>query len=437
MTHENHGTQRESQVRDMAARLGVADFVYSAPPVRKVNGQRESSGYGLLLAGERGAILQVKARDPTRGVSDSAERSTAWIKKHAAKAAEQGLGTRRELTRRQAIGSPMTVFPVRAASLPAETRRRYEFQVRQAFGEWPVIVILDHPQMPEVDLGFRPGVVWFTFSDWWELQRRLRSISGSLDYVHRILCDGVHVHLGNEAARYAALREADEISALGSPTAFPYLAGTDSFDALGTDIFHDVIDKVWPDDGIIPWQSAEEYRGIVEFLDAVPPQLQSIVGRWILRKRSEIAKGQRVSSGLIDLEFRDRLVFACSHFRHWNDAHEWFREFTLLTNLRHIQALESGTADSTRTLGIAVLVEDRGAKTAVSYSFVMLIGRQAAIAIPDDLRRNFEWRYGVHDHAAGTTLEPKIEPGDRCPCLSGESFASCCGKEAGGAQDNS
>src|SRR5262245_48589807 len=107
MSTESHGTERESQVRDIAAKLGVADFVYSARPVPKGAGQREASGDGLLLVGDRGAILQVKARDPARGVADSAERAAAWIRKHAAKAAEQGVGTRRELARRQQAGSPM------------------------------------------------------------------------------------------------------------------------------------------------------------------------------------------------------------------------------------------------------------------------------------------------------------------------------------------
>jgi len=52
------------------------------------------------------------------------------------------------------------------------------------------------------------------------------------------------------------------------------------------DIYHDVIDKVWPDDGIIPWQSAGEYRAIVEFLDAVPPTAQSEVGASVPLNRS-------------------------------------------------------------------------------------------------------------------------------------------------------
>lgn len=427
MSKENHGTAREQQVRDIAARLGVADFVYFAPPVAKGAGQREAAGDGLLLVGERGAILQVKARDPVKGINDSADRARAWVKKYADKAMTQGLGTKRELARRQAMGSPMVVFPVRAADLPTEARLRYKCSVRQDSRDWPVIVILDHPQMPEVDLGFVPEVVWFGFSDWRELQRRLRSTSAAIDYVHRVLRDGMHVLLWQEAKRYAVLRAADEESVSGSVTGVPYLAHPYLFDELGTNLFHDVIDKVWPDDGIIPWKCVEEYRMIVEFLDAVPPEVQSQVGRWILSKRFEVAKGQRVSSGLIQLDFRDRLVFACSHLHHWTDAREWFREFTMLTALRHVQALESGASEDSRTLGVAALVEERGERTGVSYGFFMLIGCEASPEIPVGLRRNFEFRYGIHNHGAGTTLEPEIRPDETCPCMSGKAFGICCG----------
>jgi hypothetical protein len=408
MATENHGTERESQVRELAAKLGVEDFVYSAPPIQKGAGYREASGDGLLLVGNRGAVLQVKAREPSKGGGDSPERAASWIRKYAEKAAEQGIGTRRELARRQSAHSPMLVYPVRALGLSMEIKELYALRIEQSVSDWPVIVILDHPNFPSIDLGFRKDVVWFTFSDWWELQRRLRSTTATLTYVERILRDGAHVMLGNEEARYSAFRSADELSVVGS-TAIPYLADGQRFDKLGTDIFHDLINKVWPSDGLIPWKTASEYRAIVEFLDALPPVMQSEVGRWVLRKRSEIHRGQRVSSGLVRVELRNRLVFICSLFSHWRSEQDWLSELTLLTNLRHIHALESGAPSETVTLGIGVLVEDRGDKQGVAYSFVMLIGSEAAAPIPKEIRAHFEWRYGIHNHATGTILESKAE----------------------------
>ncbi len=407
MSTESHGPERETQVRDIAAKLGVADFVYSGHPVQKGAGRREASGDGLLLVGDSGAVLQVKARDPALGAADSAERAAAWIRKHAVQAAKQGNGTRRELARRRDGGSPMVVYPVRAAGMTGDLKERYAMRIDGLVENWPILVILDHPQMPQVDLGFHNDVVWFTFADWWNLHRRLRSTTATLSYVRRVLRDGVHVPLGHEASRYAALRSADGQPREGSVTGLLYLADVQGFDELGADMFHDVVDKVWPHDGIIPWQSASEYRSIVEFLDRVPPAVQSTVGRWILRKRSEIVGGRHTSSGLVRLEWGDRLVFACSHFRHWSSEHEWMAHFALLTNVRHVQAIESGAPGKTATLGVGALVGDRAERHGVAYSFVLQKGLISAVPVPQDLRRNFERRYGVYNHALGTTLEQR------------------------------
>lgn len=144
MNVETHGTVREKQVREIAARLGVADFVYTAPPVQKGTALREASGDGLLIVRTLGAVLQVKARDPIAAVSDSEERATSWIRKQAAKALSQGLGSKRELARRQVEGNPVVVLPVRATALGEESRQKYKLPVSFDTENWPVIVVLDH-----------------------------------------------------------------------------------------------------------------------------------------------------------------------------------------------------------------------------------------------------------------------------------------------------
>jgi hypothetical protein len=113
------------------------------------------------------------------------------------------------------------------------------------------------------------------------------------------------------------MRAADVKFVGNSPTSVPYLPDTDEFDSLGADLFHDVIDKVWPDDGIIPWSSASEYRRIVEFLDAIPPQFQAELGRWFLQKRRELARGERKPSGVVRIDRKDRLVYGCSDRKYW------------------------------------------------------------------------------------------------------------------------
>lgn len=428
MGAESHGNARERQVREIAANLGVADFVYAAQPVRKGDALREASGDGLLIVGGRGAVLQVKARDPEIARNDSVDRAKAWTSKQVAKAIEQGRGTKRELARRQADGAPIAVLPVRAAGLDEETRRRYELIVPDKTSDWPIIVIIDHAACPEIDLGFEVDALCFSFRDWLELHRRLRSVAALLNYCQRVLTDKCHVFWGREGARYVAYRAADERSARGAPGSMPYLADAEDFDSIGADLFHDVIDKVWPHDGVVPWQSADEYRSIVEFLDAVPPQMQSTVGRWFLQKRHELASGRLAATGLVRLGGRDRLVFGCAWSEKWSSAESWLAQISALTTLRHTHALESGAPVDTVTLGIGALAEEREGRHGVSYVFVMLKGPDGALPMPADLRANLESTYGVHDHSAGTTKEAVFGRNQQCPCMSGKKYKRCCGR---------
>lgn len=409
----------------MAARLGVADFVYTAAPVAKGSALREAGGDGLLISNGLGAVLQVKSRDPKRALDDDRNRVETWIRKNALRARDQGRGTRRELVRRANHGTPLRAYPVRAAHLPEPQRERYALEVRSDTTSWPIIVVLDHRHAEGIDLAFEPDTFWTTYDDWCELQLRVRSTTGLLNYVRRVLSDQLHVPLGHELERYAGLRAADERASAGNSLS-PYLSDATRFDSLGTDLFHDVIDKVWYDDGEIPWTAPEEYRFIVEFLDAVPPQAQSVIGRWFLRKRAELASGQRIASGLTRLS-ADRLVYACSERRHWENPREWLAEFSLLTTLRHVQSLETGAKRGTTTLGVAALVEERAGRSGVSYLFVLLKGTPIDNPIPPDLRRRFEWLYGIHDHDASVPRELKVGRNESCPCLSGKKFKRCCG----------
>jgi hypothetical protein len=427
MSDPNHGVVREAQVRELAARLGVADFVYSAPQVAKGSSQREASGDGLILIGSNGAVLQVKTRDPQKAEGDSDKRAEEWVRKNARKARDQGLGAKRELVRRYRAGVPITVYPVRATGLSPDVRSLYARRVVDDASSWPVIVVVDHPRCPALDLGFESGVAWFTFKDWHELQRRLRSTAALLHYLKRIFEGSHHVRLGCEVQRYGPMYRADEETVTGIDTARPYLAHPDHFDELGTNLFHDLIDNVWQHDGDIPWQSPEEYRAMVEFLDAVPPSGQSAVGRWPLQKRHEMAKGQQVASGLHQLHLRDRLVYACSELRHWKAIQSWRAEFTAYVSMRHAQALETGAPEESTTFGIGALVDER---KRVSYSFVMLLGRNAvaSVKLPRDLRRWLEWKYGIHDHDGRETREAAFSLNEPCPCASGKKFKRCHGR---------
>ncbi len=424
---EEYGKRRERQVRDVAAKLGVADFVYSAPQVSKGNGNREPSGDGLLIVGGRGAILQVKTRSPAVAAHDSPTRGKSWIRKNALKARGQGIGARGELCRLAASGKPLKVLPVRAQRLPAEAQEKYARHVDLDVRSWPIIVLVEHPLADDEDLGFDPGVVWLTLDDWLSLHQRIRSTAGMLTYVERVLLGGVHVPLGHEVERYAAMHDAD-MSAAGHPSSLPALPPIDGLDDTGVDIYHDILDKLWPDDGSIPWRTADEYRRIVEFLDAVPAALQAVAGRWFLRKRAEIANGAPRSSGVLRLGNRDRIVYSCSNSHDWT-ADTWFREVLALTSLRHEEALSSGAPADTVTLGIGALVNSV-LGTAVIYNFSYFEGHAALEPLPLELRQNLQWLYGRHHHEDGRTKEVRVGRNDQCPCMSGKKFKKCCGRTA-------
>ena len=62
-SQETHGIGREREVREIAARPGVADFVFAAPPVARGAALPEEAGDDLLVVGSCEAVLLVRARE--------------------------------------------------------------------------------------------------------------------------------------------------------------------------------------------------------------------------------------------------------------------------------------------------------------------------------------------------------------------------------------
>lgn len=413
MAHSDHGTSREQQVREIASTLGVADFVFWAPPATKGQALREAAGDGLLIVGEQGAILQVKSRDPKIAQADTIERTQSWLSKHIKRAADQGIGTKRELMRRHAQGKALDVIPTRALDMPKERRSRYINSIKYDLGEWPILVIVDHPKSIGFHFELPENVILFSFTDWLELHRRLRSTSAMLKYADRVLRAGLHTALGREIERYYALQKSDEhwAESSGRATSLPFLPHPTNFDELGADIYRDVMDKVWHDDGDIPWSTAAEYRRIVEFMDNVPPTIQAGIGRWYLSKRKSLQQGESTPSGLAKTNSDDRIVFLCSQESKWPGKNEWIAEVSGVTMLRHSQAVTSGASSSTQSLGIGALVSTKPTQ-GVAYAFVMLSGKQAEIAMPAELLRQFQLRNGIHDHSKATTVRASFAADD-------------------------
>ncbi len=124
---ESRGKDAEKRAREIAALFGVPDFVYKPLLERKGSAHREISD-GMVICGEDGLIMQVKARQTPR--QDTPARAEQWIRKVAKAGRRQAEGTRRRLAQSSAV-----TF----TSLRGYTRTLH------AVNGWPAVVVIDHP----------------------------------------------------------------------------------------------------------------------------------------------------------------------------------------------------------------------------------------------------------------------------------------------------
>ncbi|MFH9728432.1 hypothetical protein ACH4M4_36610 [Streptomyces sp. NPDC017254] len=172
----------------------MPDFVFrQAAHATKGSGRREL-GDRLLLAGNRGAVVQVKART-INPKADAQE--IIWIQKVAAKAMSQAKGTVRQL---RMVPSDMV------------NGRDRTLRVDGNAFEWIAVFLLDHPRVPRnavatwQTLGM-PAIA-LTRRDWDFLFDQLRSTTAVLDYLFRA-ADEPAVPLGDEPVRYYEFAAAD------------------------------------------------------------------------------------------------------------------------------------------------------------------------------------------------------------------------------------
>jgi hypothetical protein len=369
------GLQVEERARQIAGILGVPDFVYAPVLERRGTTQREISD-GMLICGGDGLIVQVKARHASeRG---NAARAEQWIRKNAQAARRQADGTRRRLSQSQ--GATFT-------SLRGYTR------TLSGIDGWPAVVIIEHPAVPEgLMLEQTANTLWITLDDWRELHAHLRSTATVISYVNRALRSGLHPALGVEAERYLALASADA-TAYGGPSSYPMLpmgalGGPESAYAA---LIDDLIEKVWPQDGPIPWRHPDDYRLIVERLDRIPPALRAQLGQKLVATlKDAIEAGGRRSFLLIDTSQNARLLFVCDVLRDGEREDRLMAEIALLANVRQLQALENGEDADSVTLAIGTLhCERRGRQ----YSFAHV--GTPPLEVPDELRAQIERDYGM------------------------------------------
>jgi hypothetical protein len=168
----------------------------------------------------------VKARDHDAGRGEPAEKAARVVAKFLATAVRQGRGTKRTIAQQVRQGQPLRVIPVRALDYPPERRDEFALTLTEDCANWPIIVVIDHPDDPVVEINPDADVFCVSLDDWHELNAHIRSVNGVLRYVERVLDHGaaLPVPFGEERRRFDKLVGADAASTAGSATAVPWLS---------------------------------------------------------------------------------------------------------------------------------------------------------------------------------------------------------------------
>lgn len=343
-----HGPGAEAAVHTAAATWGLSDFVFQPAYASKGSGRREL-GDRLLLAGGRGAVIQVKARTvQPKDISSE----VAWIKKVAAKAVRQAKGTVRQLR-----------------MLPADMTngRGCTLSVDGNAYEWIGVFLLDHEQVPEGTIcPLEPiGIptIALTRRDWDFLFDQLRSTTAVLDYLFRAAVEPP-VALGEEPVRYYEFAAADaeappgplnpEVAALGG-THFstPLLPQA----PVGSDQAHRVMRIIMEDvaTSAIRSQISESNRQLLlSDLDKLPVGARAEWGQLLLDMLADVQKVPAKESKWrwrrsIDPSGTRQLIFGCAT-RFGPEVEAAFQSYVLL---RHHQLhQETGLAAQSSTLGV-------------------------------------------------------------------------------------
>jgi len=375
---KEQGPLIEEHVRRIAAHLGVPDFVYRPVHISVGSGTREVSD-GLLVAGHRGVIVQVKSRSRV-GLADSPDRAAAWCVKEGRAALKQGTGTRRQLAR---------------GGIKVRSFRGFE-RVLPAADDWPIVVVIDYPSVPLVTLGSLDEALFISLNDWLNLHAMVRSTIGIIDYVHRALGSGIAVPLGRESDRYRELATADAAWASAISTGVPRLLGEplEPPARLAADFFDELMEKVADPEGSAGW-SPDEYLYVIEQLDAMPIGMRVHIGQKMVATFRAMSKARsRRSFFFGDRESGARLCFLYDYFdpkTHEPDGSYFLVQTAAYGVLRHHHAMEVGWDPDIPTLTIGVLHDpDRGRR----YSFALFQGA-AVPSLPSDVRATLEAEYGI------------------------------------------
>ncbi|MEV6332868.1 hypothetical protein [Streptomyces sp. NPDC051909] len=274
--HERRGLAAEVAVQDAAATWGLPDFVMVPSVERKGRGVREISD-GLLVVGDRGVVVQIKARE---GEPGTREKESSWVLKQLTAAGKQIHGTVRRL---------------KMQSVQMTNGRGRSIHIDSHAIEWVGVTIIEHPTPPsDVAVTTQAGatpVIALLRRDWEFLFNQLRSTHAVVANLHRV--SGSAPVLGAEPERYYELAAADAAATPGPvdpdwarrggrPYSVPLLpaapAGSDDDEAhtMVRIMLEDVATSITGPDEWEPWQR------VLSSLDSLPVGYRTDLGRFLL-----------------------------------------------------------------------------------------------------------------------------------------------------------
>jgi hypothetical protein len=410
----SYGDAVEQNVRQIAARLGASDFVYTVPKLAKGTATREV-GDALLISNGLGAILQVKTREP----GSRSETGDSWLAKQGEKAYRQGKGTRRQILTQQLFGEAVSAFPVRCENWSPEDRDKASLLLDMDVGTWPTIVVVDHSEMDGTQ-PTRIDAFWITTDDWLWLNRAIRSVTGLLIYIRRAIEAGKDSCplLGHEAERFKRMVAADtSFAAAGDQWSRPWLTADSLHDSDGAQLYGELLERIYPEDSSQPpMVPIEQARTVLEFLDGVPPGTQVTAGRWILKKRGELLHAAWASGALM-FNKEHLLVFACAPSDSFEDVERFDAQLSSLACVR-AEEVRSQSGSLKALLAVGHLV----GSGYIDYRYIYM---SPPPDVPTDVMRTIQHQFGMFDMEARTVRFPKAGRNERCPCGSGRKFKQC------------
>jgi hypothetical protein len=352
---DSYGIAMEKTLRELAARVGVADFVFKPVDRRKGAAMREIGDF-LLWVGRSVAVVSVKTRHPDSRVAETDFRKRRWLE------------TNIEDARGQIGGVVRNLRNLRPGELVLESERgvRVPWDSAMVAGFVAVVIVdADTPSdvfVPPVMNDPVPTIAVLA-PDWDFLHQVLPSTTGIINYAAARQWQIPAIPLGAEPDVFALMAENE---GSGEPIVIPDEGLPHGywwevrerepelfFDSLPEHRFARIIDTMIEgaadsDPEFSDTASPTDYMHIVEFLDRIPMLLRIQVGKSILHVCEQVGKTGGYKSRLMGLPHG--LMVFISHSGPRQARTEFLRSVSFA---RHSQALDAGARKSLVTLGVA------------------------------------------------------------------------------------